>query len=365
MRILFIITRADTVGGAQIHVRDLAKALLAQGHDVLVMTGLGSPYQEALQQFQIPHQICPTLKREIGLHDLQAIGLLRQFIRRFQPDLVSTHSSKAGILGRLVCASLGVSCLFTAHGWAFTTGVPEPTRTVYRWIEKLVEPLSDRIICVSDYDRQLGLQAGMSGQRLVTIHNGMPDIPPKLHAVQTAEPPTQILMVGRFERQKDHDTLLRAFQTVSGASLSLVGDGPQLKAMQGLATELGIAERVEFLGYRTDVGQLMSLAHLFVLISHWEGFPRTTLEAMRAALPVLVSDVGGAAEAVVEGETGYCVPQGDVATLRARLKVLVADAELRQNMGQAARQRYEQEFTFERMLQKTVMVYQQVVDSSH
>jgi glycosyltransferase involved in cell wall biosynthesis len=102
---------------------------------------------------------------------------------------------------------------------------------------------------------------------------------------------------------------------------------------------------------------------LVVLISNWEGFPRSTLEAMRASLPAIVSDVGGAAEAIDEGKTGYVVQKGDVNTLRYRLSTLIDDPELRMKMGQEARIKYENVFTFQRMYQKTKDIYRLVLKS--
>ncbi|MEM6837209.1 MAG: glycosyltransferase, partial [Cyanobacteria bacterium P01_C01_bin.120] len=102
-------------------------------------------------------------------------------------------------------------------------------------------------------------------------------------------------------------------------------------------------------------------AQIFALISHWEGFPRTILEAMRAGLPVVASRVGGVAEAVIDGETGFCVARQDVETLRKRLARLVLEPQLRLRMGQAARRRYEANFTFQQMYAKTCQVYEHVL----
>ena len=362
MKILFIVTRADTLAGAQVHVRDLSQHLIQQGHDVLVVTGKSGKYTDLLQQVNISSVSCPELKREIHpLDDLSALLKLRSLIHEYQPDLISTHSSKAGILGRLASRSVGIPCLFTAHGWTFTEGVPHPQRTIYRQIERMAAPLAKRIICVSEHDRQIGIATGMSPKRLVTIHNGMPDIPTELHAQPTSGVPVRLVMIARFDHQKDHTSLLHALRSVPGVHLDLVGDGPNLNEVEALAQTLGLTERVHFLGFRSDVTGLLCKAHVFTLISNWEGFPRTTLEAMRAGLPVVVSDVGGAAEAVIEGQTGFCVPRGDVDRLVQCLSLLATDAVLREKLGKAARQRYLDHFTFERMFEKTVQIYEEIL----
>ncbi len=353
-----MVTRADAIGGVQIHVRDVASALLARGHEVRVVTGRRGPFTAVLRRAGVPAIECPALQRAAGPRgELPAIFALRRVIAAFRPDVVSTHSSKAGILGRLACAPGGPPCLFTAHGWAFAEGVPERQRFAYRQIERALAPLAARIVCVSEHDRQLGIAAGISPGRLVTIHNGMPDIPAALRAAPGRGDPIRVVMTARFDRQKDHATLLRAAAPVAGLHLDLVGDGPDLPAARDLANDLGLSERVRFLGHRDDVAAVLAHAHAFALVSHWEGFPRSTLEAMRAGLPAVVTDVGGSAEAIEDGLTGFVVPRENAARLEDRLRRVATDAALREQMGTAARLRYEAHFTFERMLDRTIEVY--------
>ncbi|MEA5527912.1 glycosyltransferase family 4 protein [Nodularia spumigena] len=362
MRILYIITRADTVGGVQVHVRDLSKALQADGHQVLVITGMAGLYTDDLYTNNIDFCACTTFHKQIKpFQDWQTLRFFLQTIKQFRPDIISTHSSKAGILGRLAGKITKTACLITAHGWAFTEGVPQPTRKIYQIIERLAEPLANQIICVSDHDRHIGLKTGMNPKRLKTIHNGMPDISPSLRANPADSEPVKIVMVARFDKQKDHYTLLQAFQRVSGAQLNLVGDGPGLDNIKNLAVKLGLSQTVNFLGFRQDIPQVLAQAQIFALISHWEGFPLTIIEAMRAGLPVIASDVGGAAEAIDEGVSGFTIPRGDVHTLEDRLKQLIKNAELRYKMGTAARQRYEQEFTFDHMFTQTYQTYENVL----
>jgi glycosyltransferase involved in cell wall biosynthesis len=112
-----------------------------------------------------------------------------------------------------------------------------------------------------------------------------------------------------------------------------------------------------------DVDKRLAEAQVALLITNWEGFPRSILEAMRAGLPVVASAVGGVAESVKDGDTGFVVPQGDVGRLRSRLQQLVADSELRIRMGRSGRQRYERNFTLEHTVEKTLAVYHQIVDN--
>ena len=361
MNILFVITRADAIGGAQVHVKDLAIALQEDRHKVLILTGEQGIYNEDLRQAGVESIACEYLKKQINpVADGKSLRFILNIIDLFKPDLIAAHSSKTGILGRLASQITKVPCVFTAHGWSFTTGIPEPNRTIYRWLEKSTAFLADKIICVSEYDRQIGLKAGMNPQRLLTIHNGMQDIAEELQANPSQTKPTKVAMVARFDRQKDHATLIEAFKDLN-AKLILVGDGPSLNQTRQRVQQLGISDRVSFLGFRQDVAEILAQVQIYVLISHWEGLPCTIIEAMRAGLPVVASDVGGVKEIVIDGQTGYVIPRSDVPTLRQKLKYLISNPQARISMGIMGRQKYESQLTFKHMYDRTLTTYQEAI----
>jgi glycosyltransferase involved in cell wall biosynthesis len=252
-----------------------------------------------------------------------------------------------------------VPVVFTVHGWAFTPGVPPLQAALYRQVERLVGPLASRIITVSEYDRRLGLAARVAPEdRLVTVHNGMPDVPPELRA-DPARSPARLVMVARYGAQKDHPTLLRALADLRQHpwELDLIGDGPSMGQTEALATELGLAGRVRFLGQRTDVDRILAAAQVSLLVTNWEGFPLSILEAMRAGLPVVASSVGGVAESVRDGESGYLIPRADVPHLRDRIERLLTDPALRARLGAAGRARFVRDFTLSASVARTLGVY--------
>src|SRR5260370_14237234 len=338
MRSVYVVTRSDSIGGAHVHVHDLAAALRTAGHQTIVLSGQRGPFGEELAAEGIPHYPLRHLVRPIHpWHDAAALFEIQAYLRWLRPDLVSAHSSKAGWLCRLVGVTLGIPTVFTAHGWAFTTGVPPGAARLYRWAERLTAGLADRIITVSEYDHQLALRYGVvPAAKLVTVHNGMPDIPPADRADPGRSPP-RLVTIARLEPQKDHSTLLRALAQLQATAweLDVIGDGPLRSQAAALATELGISHRVRFLGARRDIATQLAQHQLFALISHWEGFPRSILEAMRAGLPGVASDVGGVRESVSEGETGFLVPREDIAGLRARPALLLDDPGLRSRLWAA------------------------------
>lgn len=364
MKIVHMITRSDIVGGAHVHVRDLALRLLAEGHEVTVLVGGQGPFTEELRRLGIPFRSLRSLVRPIQpLQDVRAVLEVLEVLRQIRPDLVATHSSKAGWLGRIAASWLGIPVIFTAHGWAFTDGVPEGARRVYMVAERVASRFASCIITVSEYDRILAIRYRVApAQKVITIHNGIPDVQRGLWANPEVTP-SRVIMVARFEPQKDHITLLRALAELRETpwTLELVGDGPLKDRIRHVVEELGLRDRVTFWGARNDVPKLLARCQLFILASRWEGLPLSILEAMRARLPVIASDVGGVGEAVEDGKTGFVVPPGDVGALRSRLALLLSRPELRVRMGEAGRRRYEANFTFDQMFERTLGVYTDIL----
>ena len=365
MKIAYIVTRADPIGGAQIHVRDLAAAMQARHHSVLVLTAGTGPFLDDLKAHGLPTVVLRHLTVPIRpLEDIRALREIRAVLAEFRPDLVAAHSAKAGVVGRMAGRLLGIPAVVTTHGWSFTTGVPPARAAVYRWIERLTGPFAaDKTITVSEYDRQLALRAKiLPADRLVTVHNGMPDIDPSLRA-HAGRSPVRMVMVARFGPQKDHPTLLRALAQLRELlwEVDLVGEGPLLAQTEDLAASLGIRDRVHFLGQRMDVVNILANAQLSLLVTNWEGFPLSILEAMRAELPVIASAVGGVGESVQDGDTGFLVPPGAVDPLRDRIRSLLTDPALRERLGRRGRAVYEEQFTLDRTVSKTLAVYSEVL----
>jgi aryl-alcohol dehydrogenase-like predicted oxidoreductase len=244
MRLMFIITRGDSVGGAQLHVRDLTKRLAADGHDLHVVVGSSGLLTDELEAAGIPTSTCPGLLREVHpAHDLRAVAQLRRMIREFQPDLVTTHSSKAGMIGRIAARLTRTPVIFTVHGWSFIETVPRPVRDIYRWMEWGTARIANRLIVVSEQVVGMGEAAGIPRSKMQLVHNGLPDLPATFRADPGAGSPRAV-MVARFAAPKDHLTVVRAMQHVSGLELDFVGDGPDEETAQALAAELGVTDKI-------------------------------------------------------------------------------------------------------------------------
>ncbi|MEM9281578.1 MAG: glycosyltransferase family 4 protein [Verrucomicrobiota bacterium] len=364
-RALFIIARGDAFGGSSLHVMDMAKRLENDGSKVRILVG-GQPDMEVPRRFaakKLDFVCIPELGREIHpINDAKAAFAIRRETRKFCPDLVSLHSSKAGAVGRLGLVGMRVPILYTPHCWSFVDGFPNAK--LFRLLEKALAPLASRIITVCEDERQFGLKRGVGREeRVLTIHNGVTDpfqndSPPSKPQRDEGEP-VRIIMVGRFEQQKNQPLLIRALARLRDLpwKLTFIGEGPQLQDGIQLAEQLGIRDRIHFAGYSNRVVDELQHHDLFALITRWEGFPRSILEAMAAGLPVLTSNVGGSAEAVVEGLTGHVVPPADEDYLVATLSKMITDRESLTRMGQAGRDRFVSQFTFDSMYHRYDRLY--------
>jgi len=364
MRIAYVVTRADAVGGASIHVRDLAAAMSARGHEVLVLVGGTGPVTEQLAAAGVPFRPLAHLRRALHpLSDARALKELAGALAGFRPHLVSTHTAKAGWLGRAVCARLRLPVIYTPHGLPLGDRMPGARGTVFGIAERVAARWTARMICVCEYERRLAVaRGGMRPEQIDVVYNGVRDVPEELHARPGAGA-VRLVSVARFEAPKDHATLLEALAGLRARDweLELAGEGPLQAGTRELAARLGISERVRFLGYLPDTAPVLARAQVFVLSSRSEAFPRSILEAMRAGLAMVASDVGGVGEAVTHGTDGVLVPRGDPAALAAALDNLLGDTIQRQRLGRAARFTYEARFRLECMIERTAAIYESVL----
>ena len=363
MRIAYLVTRADAVGGATVHVLEVASAMQARGHEVLVLPGGEGPVTERLAAAGVPFRPLQHLRRPVNLvRDARAFAEVEAALRQFRPDLVSTHTAKAGWIGRAACRRLGIPVIYTPHGWPVADRMPGPRGAVFRAAERVAAPWADAIVCVCEQEKRLALENGIGRpDQLVVIHNGVRDVPPELRA-SPGNTPVRIVSVARFEHPKNPAGLLRALARLASFDwqLEFAGDGPLEPACRELARGLGLEDRVRFSGYVCEVAPFLARSQIFALCSYSEAFPRSVLEAMRAGLPVVASDVGGIREAVDNGDSGFLVEATEGA-MSAAIAKLLEDGGVRQRQGSRARLTFEARFRLELMIEATAGLYATVV----
>lgn len=368
MKVIQAITLGHEIYGAQSHVLELSREMKKNGHEVLVVVGTVGALTDKLTEDGIAFQHVTSLVHPINLvQDCKAVFALYRIIQDFKPDLVATHSSKAGIIGRMAAALAKVPRTFTAHGWSFADGIPLPQRKLALFLERLVGRFSDRIIAVADREREFGLKHGVADpDHIVTIHYGtqdnslyqLSDCPIKV----TQTTPVSLTMVAGFRKQKDHPTLFKALAELKDLpwELSLLGDGELQTEMETMVQQLEIADRVTFYGLVDNVEDYLRRTDVMVLTTNWEGLPISIIEALSFGLPVIATAVAGTKEQVIDQYNGITVKRGDVEEVREALRLLITRPDLRAEYGISSRELFLDRFLLSTMYKKTLSVYQEI-----
>ncbi len=351
-RVLLVITRLE-LGGAQRVVLHTARELDRSRFEVALAWGPGDlldPEAAAiddLQLFEVPSLVRPVAP----VSDLRAFAGLRGVIRTFRPDVVHTHSSKAGILGRLAARREKVpAVVHTVHGFGFTPLQSPPMRFAFRTVEKALARRTDHFVTVSESDRRRGVELGLFPEERATVIRAGIDLAAFGAASNGAAVrerlgiPTEVPLVtqiGNFKPQKAPLDFVKVAAAVAAqcpeAWYVMVGDGPLRPAAEDLARSLGVADRMVFCGWWDDVPALLATTTVSVLTSVHEGLPCSVVEALAAGVPVVATAVDGTPEVIAPGVNGYLAPVGDVGALAHFVSRLLNDPDERARMAAAAR----------------------------
>ncbi len=376
IRVLHIITRL-IIGGAQENTMLTAAMLDPVRYAVDVISGPQTgPEGNLVPEVQargIRLTILPGLVREVNpLRDFAALAALTRLVRRGRYDIVHTHSSKAGILGRWAAYLAGVPIIVhTVHGWGHHERQHPLVRRFYVLLEQATQRITDRLIVVSPHNTRKGLADGIATlEKYVTIRSGIeldrfrqPSRPRE--AVQAElRIPQEAPVVGTVTRLSPQkaplDFTIAAAQVAArrpDVHFVIVGDGPLRADVEAQVDALKLADRVHLTGLRRDVPDLMHSFDVFALTSLWEGLPRVLPQAMAAGLPIVATAVDGNAEAVTDGDNGFLTPPGDPQAMAAALLRLLEDPVLALGMGNASRTRAEV-FDVHKMVSDIAVLYE-------
>lgn len=375
--ILHPITRL-IVGGAQENTMYTAALLDPQRWDVAVLcgpqTGAEGSLIEEVRARGIQLTIEPNLVREVNpFKDFSAVWKLSHLMRRERYTIVHTHSSKAGVLGRLAAKLAGVPVIVhTVHGWSFHDHMPTWRKTLYVTLEKFAAALTDAIIVVAAPDIDKGLREGIGHrEQYHIIRSAIPldefdpaHVDPQAVRRELGIPLDAPMLgnVGRFSPQKNPLDWVRVAARVArelpDGRFLLVGDGPLRPEVEAALAEAGIADRTILTGLRRDVPRLMAAMDVFLLTSLWEGLPRVIPQAMAMEMPVVANRADGTIEAIAHGETGYLCPPGDLKTMAGYCVELLQDPSRRKMMGQKGRIFATGEFDVQEMVNDIAALYE-------
>ena len=382
MNIVHYITRL-IVGGAQentlLTVEDQHHLF---GDKVTLITGPGlgpeGSLEERARKGGLDVRLIEASRRAIHpWHDWQTYRELIRLLREIKPDLLHTHSSKAGIIGRAAAAKLKLPCVHTIHGAAFHYGQHPLAFGLYQRLERWAGKRTARMISVCDAMTDQYVAANIAKRdKFVTVYSGF-DVEPFLNPPR---PPEQVraelglrpqdIVIGKVARLfplKGHEYIVPAAKAVIDkcpeVRFLMVGDGILRPQVEAELTALGIRDHFVFAGL-VPPSQVPELIHAMDIVVHtsvWEGLARVLPQGLIAGKPVVSYDIDGAKEVVIPGETGFLVPPRTIKELSEALCELASNQALRQRFGETGRARFTDQFRHQTMTKQIREVYTTVL----
>ena len=361
-KVLFFLTRSDALGGAAVHVADLSDSLSEIGMKVTVLMGGDGPVRSLFENDAVEVETVPFLNRKVSpAKDLVAFFYIFWRIYREEPDIVSSHTSKVGILVRLACYLLGQTNIFTPHCWSFFQ-IGKPARA-YKLMEIVMTLFSSIIVCVSrDEKKAIESERLMSRARVMVIHNGMKVVREPKDPSDDKE--LNFVQIARFEEQKDFDTLFSAIDLLRDRPfvVHLIGEGSLRDEALQKIEQMDLGDKVIFYGQRRDVENFLLRGRVYLLSTHWEGLPRSIIEAMGAGMPIIATRVGGIPELVSEGRTGHMFMPEDSQALARCMDRYLSNPKLILQFGKRSRETFRRKFTYDHMLANYLLLYDALLD---
>jgi len=375
--ILYLITQGE-YGGATHYILDLAK-YLAKDFDISIAFGevdKSAEFQKLLKKHKIKYHLLPNLKREIDYKtDYKALKEIRSLIKITKPDILHLNSSKISILGSLATIGLETKVVYTAHGWVFNEELSKKKKQFYIQAEKLTAILKQKIICVSEFDRQTAINYNITNKnKLTTIHNGIPDFE-LLTREQARDEIKQKLnnsdlflkadfvvgSIGYLYANKGYDYLINSIRKLvdqgQNPLLLIIGGGSEKKELLNLINQLKLEDHVQLLGEIKHASRLLRSFDIYVCSSTKEGLSYTIIEAMTAGIPIVATDVGGNSELITNQKEGLIIEPGEIDSLTKAILEIKNNPEKAKTYAESSHKKAITDFEIESMIQKTKYVY--------
>jgi glycosyltransferase involved in cell wall biosynthesis/ribosomal protein S18 acetylase RimI-like enzyme len=375
MRVLHIVGDSRFGGIARI-ILGLGRVAQAEGWEFDVLT-TDPTVQQALQQEGLGIVNLDVIRRTINpFRDIPGLFRLAAFLRRERYDIVHTHTSKGGFVGRLA-ASLAHSPLIvhTVHGFAFHEQTSAIARIIWSSLERLAARRCHSIVSVSEFHKRWALELGIcSPARIQAIPNGITPAsrsayfdPATLRRHLGAEnDDLLVLSLARLAPDKGLGFLIDAATLLSRDErryrIVIAGDGPMQSRLEQMIRDRGVSEMVKLLGFRQDVGDLLAASDVVVIPSLREGLSISLLEAMAAGKPIIASSIGSHRELAAQAEMARLVPPADPTSLAAAIQQLAADRALRAHLAARARSLFEARYTEDKMLNAYQQMYRRLLN---
>jgi len=387
VRVVRVIARLN-MGGPALHVAYLSAGLDERGYETTLVAGSLARGEESMafvaDRLGVPIVTIAQLHREISpLRDGLAAFRLARLLRAVRPQILHTHTAKAGAIGRLAAVLAGEArppiVVHTFHGHVLS-GYFGPFRAgVFRLLEHLLAKVSTALVAVSPQVRDDLVALGVAAPKKFAVVRLGIELDARIGADAGARRDLRTLLgigpdrfvvgwIGRMTAVKRTDDVLLAFRRLRqlgvDACLCMVGDGPDRDAVERRAFELGVVRDTLFLGYQEDVAPFYSAFDAVVLPSANEGTPVSAIEALASGRPVVATRVGGVPDVIRDGVDGFLVEPGDVDSLAERLARLARDPELRARMGEQSRAHVVPRYAVGRLLDDVDRLYRSLLEAA-
>lgn len=376
LKVVHVVTRLD-MGGAQQNTLHTVRCLDPRRFEPLLVCGEGGYLDEEVRRDGGVRTIfLDSLVREIApLHDILALLELRRLFAVERPDVVHTHSSKAGIIARLAAALSGVPVIVhTYHGFGFHDRQDPFVKAVYVVLERLCALLTTQLIFVSRANQEYAVRHRIRGAcdgKIIRSGIRSDEYPAEVDAVALKMSAgigmhrPVVVSIGNLKPQKNAGDFIasaaKASQRVPEAHFVFLGDGPQRRPLEAKAFSLGLEGRFHFLGWRRDGARWLAAADIFAMTSLWEGLPRALVEAMKTGLPSVCYATDGVEDILKDGDNGFLVAPGDVDAFAERLVQLLCDKDLRKRLGASASRSIGPEFDIDGMVRSQESLYDELL----
>lgn len=362
---------AQAAGGVDRYIRMLLKYLDKEKFENILVCSQDFREKDYKNLVDFFEQV--KMDRAIGSNDLKAIGEVRRLIKRYNPDIVYAHSSKAGAIARVADIGLKNHCLYNPHGWAFNMRCSAKKKAMYTAIEKIAAPFCDKIICISDAEKQSALDKKICREdKLQVIFNGV-DIEAyengihgtvKRKDLNIPEDAFVVGMVGRISPQKAPDIFIKMAKhvkdKVSNAHFIIVGNGDQEAEIKKYAKDNDFLDNLHITGWVDNPMSYVELFDVACLLSRWEGFGLVLPEYMMARKPIVASRVDAIPNIICDGENGLLVEMDDVVGASTAVLKLYLNNNLKSKLIDEGLKTVYKKFDVQRMTRETEKLFEEV-----
>lgn len=361
IRVLHI---AQAAGGVDRYLRMLLKYMDREQFENIVVFSQNfnkNDYESIVDGYETVQ-----MYRSIGIHDVKSVFQIRKLIKEYQPDIVYAHSSKAGAVGRLADIGLKNKCIYNPHGWAFNMRCSKRKRLLYTFIEKIAAHFCDKIVCISDAEKQSALDIKICQEnKLQIIYNGIDidDYEKSIHGkikrcdIGIPEDAFVIGMVGRICKQKAPDVFIQAAGMIKkelpNAYFILVGDGDMTNSVIKYAQENDLSDSLYITGWVDNPMDYIEIFDIACLLSRWEGFGLVIPEYMLSQKPIIACNVDAIPNIIVDGKSGILVEVDDYAEVYENVMRLYRNPKLRISLINSAYKKVVNDFNARRVSLQT------------